>query len=260
MTAGCGTPPGARLSELTLDAGADEAILVLQTTSRIQGLSDTDPYDLRHFDPETGARVAGVRQGRFQLSGVGGEFVFAKVPAGFHVIHAYESVHGPYCYETETVGVDVGPGEIVFMGTLDPRQTQKDATAAASRFLNRYAVSPESPEVRDRVEFELSRNFTAIDTVTMKREFYYNAVNLPFDQYKDAEHTYRVERTLYLTAMLPPRITAPTAESLAAAQTYLREKRPDLTQAVTAGTLQTVYPIRASETCDVQAIEMGGKE
>lgn len=252
---GCESSSAIKISDVTFDAAANEGLIILETSSRIQGLADSDWIDIQQFDPSAGTKLSVSRSGRFHLSGTGGQFIVAKVKAGFHLVHSYEGVDGFHCFDVDSYGVNVEPGEIVFMGTLDSLRMQEDLAASARGFYQRQPVAAESPARRDRIVFTLTQNFLPVDSVTMSREFYASADEMPFSQFAGAEHTYRVTRKLFLTSMQPPPITPPSQEGMAAAQDYLHAKRPDLTQPVKLASLVRVAPVLEEQTCASAKIE-----
>jgi hypothetical protein len=256
---GCESSRAIKISDVTFEPSS-QGLIILETSSRIQGLATSNWLNLQQFNPETGQSASLVRSGQFHLSGTGGRFIVAKVPAGFHVVRSYIGVNGTFCYDVASYGVRVEPGAITFMGMLDSRQVQKDATSAATTFYRRESVSPGSPQNRDRIVYTLTQNYTPIDSVTMTREFYEQTFEPPFAHYSGAEHTYRVTTKLFTTSLIPPRITAPTEAGLLAARQYLKEKRPDITQEVTFGELIAVEPALEETACAAKSITVADQE
>jgi hypothetical protein len=242
----CASTPGDELAEITLDPSRD-ALLILETSSLNLGISGKDPYVLQQYDPVSGK--AAPSRASFQIAGTGGRFVVAQVPAGFHVVQSYDGLHGPFCYDVQSYGVTAAAGSVMLLGKLDLPQTQKDAEAAAQAF-NRFAAVPEtSPQARDHIDFELTRNFSPIDRVSIKRELFAKTQELPFEEYAKAEHTFRVVRRLYLTSLEAPRLARAPDESLTAAKEFIRASRPDLVDRAAHAELTPVKITPSGETC-----------
>ncbi|MEM8935870.1 MAG: hypothetical protein AAGC77_05640 [Pseudomonadota bacterium] len=260
LIVGCVSSRGVKIDDVSFDPDK-ESLILLETSSRIQGFLGTDFLTLQQFDLETGESVGAATSGQFRLSGTGGRFAVAKVQAGFHVIRSYEGVNGLLCYDLGSVGIDVKPGSVVFMGTLDARETQRDASTAALSFVRRTPFSTNSPLSRDYIVFSLTGTSPRpIDTVTMKREFYGRAEELPFAAYADAEHTHRVVTKLFITSLAGPRIAMPTRTGLEAANLYLKEKRPDIRPDVSLGAPVYVKPHLTEKTCVATMLALMEKE
>jgi hypothetical protein len=250
VLASCASSPASQLSEVAFDPSRN-GLLILETSAFNLGISGTDPFVLQQYDSATGK--PGPAWTELEIVGNDGRFVFAQAPAGFHVVQSYEAMYasgyGKLCYDVQSYGVTVAPGAVVLIGKLDLAQTQKDVSAAQQAFNRFEPVPPGSPQARDRIIFELTRNFSIIDQVAIKRDMFAKAIETPFSTYENAEHTFRVVRRLYLTSMGAPSFAPASAESLTAAKEFVRGQRPDLADRVEQAVLTPVSLVPPAETC-----------